>query len=238
MNTRVNQILFDGKTVKGVELEADRKFSPNDLPDMETIEAPVVICTLPVWNIFDVMEPDVLPSWYADQIMNMARPENKACWIGFYAASDEPVYALSEKELTAWFKAPRTGFAGFSFSCSFMDPSVAPDGKHLFVCGGVCLEENLRSKRMVKQPPGACTGSMFKNPQGDYAGRLIEKAGLKGTKIGDVEISKKHGNFFINNGSGTADDFMELIRLTRNAVADQFGIQLELEVELLGDWEL
>jgi len=95
----------------------------------------------------------------------------------------------------------------------------------------------LKSKRMVKQPPGACTGSMFKNPPGDFAGRLIEAAGLKGKKVGDVEISKKHGNFFINNGSGTANDFMALIRSARKAVAEKFGISLELEVELLGRWE-
>lgn len=99
------------------------------------------------------------------------------------------------------------------------------------------LMATLKSKREIKQPPGACTGSMFKNPPGDFAGRLIEAAGLKGTKIGDVEISLKHANFFINNGGGTADDFHALIELARRKVADKFGVQLELEVELLGDWE-
>ncbi len=95
----------------------------------------------------------------------------------------------------------------------------------------------LKSKRETKQPPGACTGSMFKNPPGDFAGRLIEAANLKGMKIGDVEISQKHGNFFINNGNGTANDFLALIRLTQNTVSEKFGVELELEVELLGDWE-
>ncbi len=99
------------------------------------------------------------------------------------------------------------------------------------------LMMTLKSKRETKQPPGACTGSMFKNPPGDFAGRLIEASNLKGTKMGDVEISQKHGNFFINNGKGTANDFMALIRLTRETVAEKFGVELELEVELLGDWE-
>jgi len=94
----------------------------------------------------------------------------------------------------------------------------------------------IQSRRRDRQPPGACTGSMFKNPPGDYAGRLIESSGLKGSKIGDVEISHRHGNFFINHGSSTADDFMALIELTRKTVLDQHGIDLELEVELLGDW--
>ncbi|MCE5206955.1 MAG: UDP-N-acetylmuramate--L-alanine ligase [Chloroflexi bacterium] len=98
------------------------------------------------------------------------------------------------------------------------------------------LIKTLKSRRKTQQPPGACTGSMFKNPAGEYAGRLIEEAGLKGSRRGDVEISQKHGNFFINNGNGTADDFMSLIRLTRETVAAKFGVQLELEVELLGDW--
>lgn len=99
------------------------------------------------------------------------------------------------------------------------------------------LMKTLKTRRETKQPPGACTGSMFKNPTGEYAGRLIEEAGLKGSRIGDVEISQKHGNFFINNGDGTADDFMDLIRLTRETVASKFGVNLELEVELLGDWD-
>ena len=99
------------------------------------------------------------------------------------------------------------------------------------------LMQTLKSKRETRQPPGACTGSMFKNPEGEYAGRLIEAAGLRGTKVGDVEISMKHGNFFINNGKGTASDFMSLISLTKDTVAAKFGIEMELEVELLGDWD-
>ena len=97
--------------------------------------------------------------------------------------------------------------------------------------------QEVETRRFKKQPPGACTGSMFKNPPGDFAGRLIEAAGLKGTKVGDVEISQKHGNFFINNGNGTANDFKTLIDITRRAVQEQFGVSLELEVELIGEWE-
>jgi UDP-N-acetylmuramate dehydrogenase len=99
------------------------------------------------------------------------------------------------------------------------------------------LMQVLKSRRETKQPPGACTGSMFKNPAGHFAGKLIEEAGLKGSRKGDVEISQKHGNFFINNGNGTADDFMGLVKLTRESVASKFGVEMELEVELLGDWD-
>jgi UDP-N-acetylmuramate dehydrogenase len=79
---------------------------------------------------------------------------------------------------------------------------------------------------------------MFKNPAGDYAGRLIDAAGLKGARIGDAEISSLHANFFINRGNATADDVLSLIRLARNEVFDQFDIELELEIELIGDLEL
>ena len=79
-------------------------------------------------------------------------------------------------------------------------------------------------------------GSMFKNPPGDYAGRLIEAAGLKGTRIGDAEISPIHANFFINHGGATSTDIGRLIQTAREKVARQTGIKLELEVELLGDW--
>ena len=91
-------------------------------------------------------------------------------------------------------------------------------------------------RRKSTQPPGASMGSMFKNPAGDHAGRLIEAAGLKGTRIGNAEISTKHGNFFINHGDTKAEDVRALIRLTQESVFKKFGIELELEVELAGEW--
>jgi UDP-N-acetylmuramate dehydrogenase len=90
-------------------------------------------------------------------------------------------------------------------------------------------------QRHRTQPPGASMGSMFKNPPGDYAGRLIEAAGLKGTRVGDAVISPLHANFFINQGQATASDIRKLIDLARQSVAQQFGITLELEIELVGE---
>ena len=80
-------------------------------------------------------------------------------------------------------------------------------------------------------------GSMFKNPPGDFAGRLIEAAGLKGTRIGNAEISPLHGNFFINHGKTNAEDIRSLIGLARKSVMDKFGVELELEIELVGEWK-
>jgi len=75
---------------------------------------------------------------------------------------------------------------------------------------------------------------MFKNPPGDYAGRLIEAAGLKGTQIGGVMISPVHANFFVNTGGGTANDYLALIRCAQDKVRERFGVDLALEVELIG----
>lgn len=86
------------------------------------------------------------------------------------------------------------------------------------------------------QPPGASMGSMFKNPPGDYAGRLIEAAGLKGAQVGGAQISPLHANFFINQGHACANDIYQLIEMARTAVEKQVGIRLELEIQLLGDW--
>jgi UDP-N-acetylmuramate dehydrogenase len=89
--------------------------------------------------------------------------------------------------------------------------------------------------RRRTQPPGASMGSMFKNPPDDFAGRLIEAAGLKGTRIGGAEISPVHANFFINHENATASDTIQLIKLAQDTVAEKFGVTLELEIELLGD---
>ena len=96
--------------------------------------------------------------------------------------------------------------------------------------------EQFSERRKATQPPGASMGSMFKNPAGDHAGRLIEAAGLKGTRIGAAEISTLHGNFFVNHGKTKAEDVLALIRLVQKTVVETFSVQLELEVELVGEW--
>src|SRR3972149_1802716 len=88
----------------------------------------------------------------------------------------------------------------------------------------------LTEHRKRTQPGGASWGSMFKNPPGAFAGRLIEAAGLKGERRGEAEISPLHANFFLNRGEARAADVWELLQLARRRVADPFGIQLELEV--------
>ncbi len=89
------------------------------------------------------------------------------------------------------------------------------------------------ARRKATQPPGATIGSMFKNPAGDYAGRLIEAAGLKGYRIGQAQISPKHANFFINLGGATAAEMWALVQMTQDTVQRKFGVRLTLEIEVI-----
>ncbi|MEP7199800.1 MAG: UDP-N-acetylmuramate dehydrogenase, partial [Chloroflexota bacterium] len=101
------------------------------------------------------------------------------------------------------------------------------------------VSERLRrynEHRRATQPPDPSAGSVFKNPPNDYAGRLIDAAGLKGTRIGGALISPLHANFFVNTGNATANDMRDLIRLAQATVAEKFGVRLEMEVELVGEW--
>ena len=95
----------------------------------------------------------------------------------------------------------------------------------------------VNEKRRCAQPAGASFGSTFKNPAGDHAARLIEAAGLKGTRIGGVEVSPVHANFLINDGTGSAEDYRKLIDLVRKTVLGKFAVELEFEIELFGDWK-
>jgi UDP-N-acetylmuramate dehydrogenase len=95
---------------------------------------------------------------------------------------------------------------------------------------------SLLKVRKEKQPwqlPSA--GSVFKNPPGDFAGRLIEAVGLKGVRIGDAQISPKHANFIVNRGQARASDIHALIQLAQEKVSQEFGVQLELEIEVVGN---
>ncbi|HEY60203.1 MAG TPA: UDP-N-acetylmuramate dehydrogenase [Anaerolineae bacterium] len=94
-----------------------------------------------------------------------------------------------------------------------------------------------KNRRTKTQPPGASMGSIFRNPKGAKAGRLIEAAGLKGKRIGGAEISPMHANFIINTGRANAQDVWALIDLMHRTVLSKFGIKLYPEIQLIGDWD-
>jgi UDP-N-acetylmuramate dehydrogenase len=80
-----------------------------------------------------------------------------------------------------------------------------------------------------------CCGSVFKNPDLMTAGKLIEKCGLKGRRVGSAEVSSMHANYIVNKGGAAAEDVLKLIDVVRTAVFKEFGLELELEVKVIGD---
>lgn len=103
--------------------------------------------------------------------------------------------------------------------------------------GVVVKVRELTRRRKSSQPSGLPnSGSMFRNPPGDFAGRLIEAAGLKGKRIGQCQISERHANFFVNLGGAQASEVRRLMQEAQAEVRRQFGVELAAEVKLLGEW--
>jgi UDP-N-acetylmuramate dehydrogenase len=89
--------------------------------------------------------------------------------------------------------------------------------------------------RLRTQPKGHSVGSVFVNPEGDHAGRLIEAAGLKGARVGGAVVSAKHANWILNENRATAADIEALIRRVQAVVKDTFGVELRTEVRVVGE---
>ena len=101
----------------------------------------------------------------------------------------------------------------------------------------LALMSELNGRRKDKQPleyPSA--GSTFKRPEGYFAGKLIQDSGLKGCRIGGAQVSEKHSGFVINTGGATAEDVLALIRHVQKTVRDNFGVILEPEVRIIGEF--
>jgi UDP-N-acetylmuramate dehydrogenase len=97
-----------------------------------------------------------------------------------------------------------------------------------------CIKE-FRSQRMNGSPNRPSCGSTFKRPKGDFPGRVIEAAGLKGTRVGRIEVSQVHANYLVNLGGGTAEEALTLMALVREKVRERLGVELEAEVKVMGD---
>jgi UDP-N-acetylmuramate dehydrogenase len=94
------------------------------------------------------------------------------------------------------------------------------------------MEKFAESRRKNQPTELASCGSVFLKPQGDFAGRLIDEAGLKGRRCGAIEVSSKHANFFVNRGGGTAADALALVEAVEAEVERRFGVRLVREFEL------
>ncbi|CAN5809248.1 UDP-N-acetylmuramate dehydrogenase [soil metagenome] len=97
--------------------------------------------------------------------------------------------------------------------------------------------KEFRRQRMDGSPSKPSCGSTFKRPENDFPGRVIEAAGLKGTRVGNIEVSPVHANYLVNHGGGTAEEALTLIDLVRERVRERLGVELEMEVRVVGEPE-
>ena len=147
VNTPAHQVVIRKGQVEGVLISENQPDMPGELPAQQFVRTDTVICTLPVWNVLDVVPEEDLPDWYASNIKYLAQDKFKICWLGYYIASRDPIFSKDEKELCTWLSAPNSGLGGFAFLNSALDPGVAPDGYHLWVCGATF--EGNRGKKWV-----------------------------------------------------------------------------------------
>ena len=149
------------------------------------------------------------------------------------------IFGLDDLEVTS-IAAADLGFAYRSSTLTerdvVLDASLvlgASDGASVRV-----RMEDYRRHRAATQPPAVQNaGSTFKNPLGDHAGRLVEAAGLKGTRVGGAAVSALHANFFVTDEGASAQDVFDLVQLVRERVGREFGIDLEPEVRFVGAFE-
>lgn len=96
--------------------------------------------------------------------------------------------------------------------------------------------KGFRQQRMAGSPNKPSCGSTFKRPPGDYPGRVVEAAGLKGTRVGQIEVSRVHANYLINHGGGSSEDALRLMGLVQKTVYERLGVDLEPEVRVVGGY--
>ena len=138
------------------------------------------------------------------------------------------IHHLDPKEFSISYRSVSFPFPLWFLSCEMIFPDK----------GLTTMEElkSLRDSRIERQPLSEKTcGSVFKNPEGNHAGDLIERSGLKGFRIGGCSISEKHANFIVNDKGATARDIETLINHIQNTVKDRFGIDLDTEVRIIGE---
>jgi len=140
------------------------------------------------------------------------------------------IYHLDPKEFSISYRSVSFPFPLWFLSCDM----VFPDR------GVTTVEElkSMRDSRLERQPLTENTcGSVFKNPDGNHAGDLIERSGLKGFRVGGCAVSEKHANFIVNDKEATARDIETLIKHIQNTVKDCFGIDLDTEVRIIGEYD-
>jgi phytoene dehydrogenase-like protein len=133
----VERVIIENGEVKGVAISREPRVIPNEMFEEVLIEAPIVVSTLPVWNVLKVLPDHVLPDWYEAQIRHLAADQFRVSWLNVYLATEEPVTMWDERELSTWLATPHSPTPGYMYDQAAMDPGSVPDGLHLYCMGGV-----------------------------------------------------------------------------------------------------
>lgn len=164
--------------------------------------------------------------------MNAGTPDG---WIGDFVSA---VYFLHPDGTMGEFKP---GAGSFSYRVFYAPPGAVLIGARLVLHRRPQAEiqkdikVRLKKKKATQPLALASAGCVWKSPQGDAAGRLVEKVGLKGKRLNGAEISAKHANFIVNRGGARAADIKALMDMTRERVRTQFNVALEPEIRMLGE---
>jgi UDP-N-acetylmuramate dehydrogenase len=146
-----------------------------------------------------------------------------------YISADGELHTMAQENLDVSYRYTRFKYSKNEIIVSgtlYLNPSEPKQIQQL-------IKETLNKRSW--QPKGVwCAGCIFKNPSNNFAGKLIQEAGLKGKKIGGAKVSEDHGNFILNTGTATAEDIIILVSLIKQQIRDKFGVQLEEEVRYLG----
>lgn len=132
LNTPARRVVIENRRVTGVEIDRYPKVLPHEHPFTLRLSAQAVVCAVPVWRFFEIVERSEVPSWYAAMVDHIRRDDFRVGWFSYYFATEEPVYVATPKEFNAWYEGPVTGLPGLSLSVSELDRSTVPEGKHLF----------------------------------------------------------------------------------------------------------
>jgi phytoene dehydrogenase-like protein len=151
LGTSVERVVIENGEVKGIEIARQPRILPNERFEDELIEADIVISTLPVWHVLNVVPEWELPDWYVAQIRFLAQDKFRVAWLGLYLAVDEPVAIIDRKELATWLHTPTARLPGFLFEQTAYDPSSAPEGKYLYVMGGVIPGARGTDERFLRE---------------------------------------------------------------------------------------
>ena len=146
LSAPVHRVVIEGGAVKGVRLR-----DPGTRDAGELVEADQVIVTASVWNVLDLFEDEDLPNDLVQRIQLLGNRRNRVAWLGYYIAAREPVVALSERELGAWFHTPRAGLSGFYLCQTAFDPTVSPPGEYLHVTGAAFDPVHLNDRAWMRQ---------------------------------------------------------------------------------------